>query len=187
MGAAGSVPKAKLIIGLLAGDADVLREASRRLTRAFGAIDLSSPCWPFEATDYYRDEIGDTIVRQFISFESLVAQDQLAEIKRLTNDFERRIRDDLALPETRRPVNIDPGLITLSKLVLATTKDHAHRIYLGRGIHAEVTLRYSQRSWQPWPWTYPDYAAETYHPFFDQVRESLKARLHDSGHRPSDG
>ena len=175
MGSVQPSPKGKLIVGLLAGDDDLLREAARRVKREFGEIDLRSECWPFEATDYYRDELGDDILRQFVSFEALISQDRLAEIKRTTNDLEQCFCDDLAVASTARPVNIDPGVITLAKLVLATTKDHAHRIYLGQGIHAEVTLRYVDGKWTPWPWTYPDYAASTYHPFFDQVREMLRA------------
>ena len=100
-------------------------------------------------------------------------------------DLEQRFCDDLAVPSTARPVNIDPGLITPAKLILATTKDHAHRIYLGRGIHAEVTLRYVGRKWTPWPWTYPDYAAPTYHSFFDQVREMLKGQSGESARPPA--
>ncbi len=174
MGIIRPSPKGKLIVGLLAGDADMLREACRRLKREFGEIDLHSECWSFEATEYYRQELGDDILRQFVSFKSLVTPDRLAEIKRTTNDIEQRFCDDLVVPSDARLVNIDPGVITLAKLMLATTKDHAHRIYLGQGIHAEVTLRYVDGTWTPWPWTYPDYAAPTYHAFFDQVRDLLK-------------
>lgn len=166
--------KNKLIVGLLSGDADLLREAERRLVKEFGPVDLRSECWPFEFTDYYRDELGDQILRQFVSFERLISAERLAEIKRLTNDIEQQLGRDSLSDRPGRPVNIDPGYLTLAKLVLATTKDQAHRIYLERGILAEVTLRFADGRWQPWPWTYPDYAAPTYHPFFNKVRELLK-------------
>ena len=91
--------------------------------------------------------------------------------------LEARLADDCLRPPDQRVVNLDPGYIGLSKLVLATTKDHAHRIYIQRGIYAEVTLRYIKGAWSPWPWTYPDYAAETYHPFFMRVRERLVEQL----------
>ena len=186
MGIVRPPPQDKLIVGLLAGDDDLLREACRRLTREFGEIDLRSESWSFEATEYYRDELGDDILRQFVSFKALVSPDRLAEIKRTTNDLEQRFCHDLAVPSSARTVNVDPGLISLAKLVMATTKDHAHRIYLGQGIHAEVTLRYVDRKWTPWPWTYPDYAARTYHTFFDQVREVLKGQYRDAGDSPSE-
>jgi hypothetical protein len=72
-----------------------------------------------------------------------------------------------------RPINLDPGCIALSKLVLATTKDQAHRIYLGRGIYAEITLTYLNGAFRPMPWTYPDYRTEPYRRFFEQVRADL--------------
>jgi hypothetical protein len=75
-------------------------------------------------------------------------------------------------------VNIDPGYLTLSKVVLATTKDYSHRLYLRDGIYAEVTLHYEAGAWRPWPWTYRDYASGQYLDFFERVRESLKQQLH---------
>jgi hypothetical protein len=79
------------------------------------------------------------------------------------------------LPD-ERPLNLDPGYITLAKLVLASTKDHAHRIYLSQGIYAEITLNYRAGSWQPLPWTYPDYRRSDFQEFFTNCREYLKGR-----------
>ena len=67
--------------------------------------------------------------------------------------------------------------LTLSKMVLATTKDYSHRIYLSRGICAEVTLHFESGQWRPWPWTYPDYASGHYNEFFASLREHLKERM----------
>ena len=171
--------RAKLFCGLLSGDEDLLREAGRRLTKQFGAIDQTSDVWPFDSTDYYRDEMGDDIKRQFVFFEDLISVDRLPEIKRQTNALEAAFCHDLAvLPETR-PVNIDPGYLTLSKLVLATTKDYSHRLYIRDGIYAEVTLHFESGKWRPWSWTYPDYAADTYHGCFQEARERYKQQLLD--------
>ena len=177
MGAIRPPRKSKLLCGLLSGDEDLLVEARRRLARQFGSVDLVSEVWPFDATDYYADEMGQDIKRQFVFFEELISVERLPEIKRLTNDLELRFCDDLALPHESRAVNIDPGYITLAKLVLATTKDFPHRIYLQRGIYAEVTLYFESGQWRPWPWTYPDYLAQTYHEFFMQAREVYKRQL----------
>jgi len=181
-GAMGTVrpPKpAKLVVGLLSGDVDLMAVARRRLKEHFGTIDFESPLWPFTSTDYYQAELGDEVLRQFVVFEELVSVERLAEIKRLTNAVESRICDDVALPHDSRPVNIDPGYITLSKLVLASTKDYSHRIYLQRGIFAETTLRFQKGGWLSWPWTYPDYAADTYHACFTAARDRLKTQLVD--------
>ena len=154
-----------------------LHLSGRRLKTLLRPLEIVSEVWPFDATDYYAAEMGQDIKRQLVSFEALVSIERLAEIKRLTNDLEARICDDLALPRTARPVNLDPGYLTTGKLVLATTKDASHRLYLGQGIYAEVTLRFEHGQWRPWPWTYPDYAADTYHQFLEQVRLACKQQL----------
>ena len=63
-------------------------------------------------------------------------------------------------------MNLDPGYITPAKLVLASTKDHAHRLYLADGIYAEVTLAFRGKQWQPLEWTYPDYRRADFQEFF---------------------
>ena len=171
--------RVKLLCGLLSGDEDLLAEARRRLAKQFGPIDLVSDIWPFDDTDYYADEMGDAIKRQFVFFEELCSVERLPEAKRLTNVLELRLCDELALPHATRPVNIDPGYMTHSKFVLATTKDYSHRLYLSGGIYGEVTLHFESGDWRPWPWTYPDYAADTYHAFFRQAREVYMRQLAD--------
>jgi len=74
-------------------------------------------------------------------------------------------------------VNVDPGYVSLGKLVLASTKDHAHRLYLDRGVYGEVMLTYQQGCFRPWPWTYPDYASDGYCAMFGEIRECYKAQL----------
>ncbi len=177
MGAVRPPKRAKLFAGLLTGDADLFALATRRLAEHFGPIDFESDVWTFDKTDYYEPEMGPNIKRRFVFFDELASMERLAEIKRLTNDIEARICDDLGHPHTARPVNIDPGYITLSKLILATTKDRAHRIYIQRGIFAEVTLQFASGCWRAFPWTFPDYADDTYHSTFTQARDRLKEQL----------
>ncbi len=166
----------KLFAGLLSGDVDLLRRARQLLTRRLGPVDLESEVWPFDHTEYYVAEMGPDLRRWFLSFATLVPADQLPEIKLETNAVEAQIAADCLLPDISRPVNIDPGYIDLTKLVLATTKDRGHRIYLGQGIYAEVTLQYAQGAWQTLPWTYADYASPAYHAFFTQLRDNLRQR-----------
>jgi len=177
----------KLFAGLLSGDVDLLRRARQLLTRRLGPVDLESDVWPFDQTDYYAAEMGPDLKRWFVSFATLVPPDGLAEIKLETNAVEERIAGDCLLPDISRPVNIDPGYLDLTKLVLATTKDRGHRIYLGQGIYAEVTLQYAEGRWQTHPWTYPDYAQAACHAFFVQVRERFRAQRRALETAPGDG
>jgi hypothetical protein len=76
-----------------------------------------------------------------------------------------------------RPINLDPGFVDSPKLVLASMKNFAHRIYVGRGVYAEVTLLHRRGQWTPLEWTFPDYASGRYWPFLDQVRKRLREQL----------
>lgn len=166
----------KLIIGILAANQDCLRTAIESLSVRFGTIDLASEVWPFTQTDYYKDQIGPNIVRQFISTEELINPGDLAKIKNQTNNIEQRLAKKLSfgLP---RPVNLDPGFIEPSKLVLASTKNYSHRIYIGKKMYAEVTLIFDKGSWRPLPYTYPDYQQPCYFEFFERVRRKLLEQL----------
>ncbi len=177
MGAARPARPVNLICGLISNDADLMARAVRMLSKQTGPTDEVSEFWAFDSTDYYEVEMGGNLRRQFASFERLVNPGELAHIKILANELEGRICYECGLPETQRRVNIDPGYISLSKLVLATTKEHSHRVYLRDGIYAESTLHYEGGKWAAWPWTYPDYADTRYHAFFERVRERYKAKL----------
>jgi hypothetical protein len=168
----------KLFVGMLSSDPDLLRRARQLLTRTHGPAEFDSELWPFNQTDYYDAEMGPDLKRTFVVFERLARPDDLPEIKIGTNALEAHLADE-ALSAVPRPVNLDPGYLDLNKLVLASTKDASHRLYLGRGIFGEVTLRYTEGGWQLLPWTYPDFREPHYHAFFTQVRERYKAQRRD--------
>ena len=166
-----------LICGFLSNDPDLIKRAVRLLTEHAGSTDQISERWPFDSTEFYEPEMGENLQRQFASFEALMDPAALAGVKRLTNQLEGQICYECGQPDTHRLVNLDPGYISLSKLVLATTKDYSHRVYLGDGIYAESTLHYGNGEWTAWPWTYPDYAETRYHDFLLRVRERYRAKL----------
>lgn len=176
MGRLRSAAHVKYVVGLLSSDPDLLRRARQLLSRYFGRIDIESPPWPFDYTDYYTAEMGPNLQRGFLSFEALLPPERLVEMKRETNLLEQRLAEDVLDPQIPRPVNLDPGYLDLGKLVLASTKDASHRIYLGEGICAEVTLTYVHGHWQTLPWTYPDYADPRTHAFLTEVRQRLRAQ-----------
>jgi len=166
----------KLIVGILAANQDCLRAAIEAITGEFGKVDLVSDVWPFTQTDYYNKETGENILRQFVSIEKLIDPGKLAKIKHKTNKLEQKLAVKLGL-DLARPVNLDPGVIEPSKLVLATTKNYSHRIYIGEKMYAEVTLIFDKGSWCGLPYTYPDYRQQCYFDFFDRVRRRLLEQL----------
>lgn len=157
------------ISGLIFSEGFAMDDALKTIGDRVGEVFMRSPVRPFH-TDYYNREMGDNILRQWIAFKEPVAPDTLGELKRGTNEIEK-----MYLNETGgRRINIDPGLLSLHNLVLASTKDFAHRIYLGGGIFGEVTLIYREKRFHPLEWTYPDYREDSSLRFFSEVRRVLK-------------
>ncbi|MEM7312454.1 MAG: DUF4416 family protein, partial [Planctomycetota bacterium] len=120
--------------------------------------------------------MGPELKKTFFAFERLVPADSMPESKLASNVAELEYAD-LSTHDESRPLNIDPGHLNQGKFLLATTKDHAHRIYLGQSIYAEITLRYQKGRWQPWEWTYPDYCREDFLAWFTQAREVYRKLL----------
>ena len=172
MGQIRQVEPVKLFVGMLSAYPGALADAEAALVERLGPVDVRSDIFAHEFTEYYRDEMGQPLVRLFVSFERLIAPDQVVAVKRLTNEIENRIAGEGQWP-VLRPMNLDPGYIAPSKLVLASTKDYSHRIHLQEGIYAEVTLLFVRGDWKELEWTYPDYRTPAYHKFFTQVRTRL--------------
>jgi len=162
----------KLIVSAFAPGDVLLAETREALVAEWGPTDWESELLPFDHTTYYRPEFGPDLVRRIWAFERLIDPGALAAIKRRTNELERRWAVD-----GKRRVNLDPGYVSMAKLVLATTKNHGHRIYIGQGIYAEVTLQYRDGAYRPWPWSYPDYATPEYCRFFETIRRRYAEQL----------
>jgi hypothetical protein len=149
--------------------------AQAKTSAAWGPVALASPRFKFDATDYYQPTMGQGIEKCFWAYDHLADPALLVERKLAANDWEIEYAA-LGGHHEPRPLNIDPGYLTQAKLVLASTKDHAHRIYLARGVFAEVTLFYKNRQWQPRDWTFADYRRADYQAFFDECRRLLQSR-----------
>lgn len=125
---------------------------------------------PFAHTTYYNKEMGTALLREWVLFEKLICPDLLGELKHKSNAIEQKY-----LNENRgRIINIDPGIVSMSNVILASTKNYSHRIYLGKGIYGEVTLIYKNHQFQPLKWTYPDYREETALKFFFRSPKTFK-------------
>ncbi|MGD0310114.1 MAG: DUF4416 family protein [Acidobacteriota bacterium] len=165
----------KLFIGILTSLPAIIPEVESCLRAKLGAIDLRSGEFPFDLTRYYEEEMGSPIIRLFVAFETLFSPAQLAIVKTATNDLEA----EFAARQTGicRPVNLDPGYLEESKIVLASTKNFYHRILLADGIYGEVTLHYSKHAWQAFPWSFPDFRSGRYDEFFTNLRRVYKQQL----------
>ena len=142
----------------------------------WGPVALESPAFEFGETDYYDATMGCGLRKVFWTFERLVDPGSVVDRKLQTNRWEQDYAAMGSHPEPR-PLNLDPGYLTLGKLVLASTKDFAHRVYLSKGIYAEVTLQYRHGAWHHHEWTFADYRRPDYQEFFSQARNVLHRRL----------
>ena len=175
MGSAVFHSPALLVMAVTSRHDEALGWAARKAEAAWGPLLPGSPVFDFTETDYYRTTMGEGLKKQFLALQKPFDPAELAEIKLAANAWEAEYTQGAAHPEPR-PLNLDPGYLTPAKLVLASTKDHSHRIYLSRGIYAEVTLHYQAGAWQPREWTYPDYRRADFHEYFLQLRRELQAR-----------
>jgi hypothetical protein len=168
--------KVKLMTGIIYSDEYFMEKSVNIFKNRYGEIDFESEKIRFSYTEYYNDEMGSVLHRKFISFENLIEPSELPSIKAFTNDIELKFSQPGCNGPKRR-VNIDPGYLELSKLVLASTKNFAHRIYLDKGIFAETTLLYRNGKFDELEWTYPDYKSSFAKEFFTKVRAAYASQL----------
>ncbi len=155
MGTLKTPDKALFFISTLFSDTAVFIAACDELEREFGNILMESPIWPWDYSGHYSGEMGSALCRRYLFFAVPIGQDEIATAKIKTNSIEQRFAES-----GRRRINLDPGYLTLAKVVLASTKDYSHRLYLGNGIFAELTLMYQQGRFAGTINTYRDYLDE---------------------------
>jgi len=163
---------AKLFVSVISSSAERINGTLSGLAVHYGMLDFVSPLLPFNYTDYYCAEMGKVLFRRFASFDRLIRQEDLALIKVQTNALE-----DEQTEKRNRLVNIDPGYLVAERLVLASGKNYAHRIYLSKGIYADLTLIYRDRDYQPLAWTYPDYSETEIRRWLRALREKYLLQL----------
>lgn len=168
-----SEPEAvRLFASLFSPQAELIPDTIRELETCFGPAEWVSGEMLFDRTRYYEREMGWPLSRRFVSFRTLIRPDEIVEVKVRTNAVEKR-----HLREGRRGINIDPGYVSLERVVLATGKNYTHRIYLRRGIYADLTLLFRRGTFEALKWTYPDYGAPEMILLFNDLRRRYKEQL----------
>jgi hypothetical protein len=180
MGQIGRPSPVLLLLAAFSRHRAALDWARQRASEAWGSIVRESEAFEFSQTRYYEPTMGAGLRKTFFAFEPLIDPARLVERKLQTNAWEAEYAGRGGHGESR-PLNLDPGYVALGKLVLASTKDFCHRIYLDRGIYAEVTLHYRHHRWESHPWTFADYQRDDYQQFFSECRDDLHHRLREEG------
>ena len=162
----------KLVISIFSQSIDFIKTTEEILSKKFGPIDFSSQILNFDHTQYYENEFGQNLKRKFISFKKLINAENLWKIKILTNKLEKKFAIN-----NKRQFNLDPGYISQSNLILASTKNYSHRITIKKGVYQEVTLIFKDKTFRSLPWTYPDYKTTEYIDMFIKIRDILNTQL----------
>jgi hypothetical protein len=162
----------KLISSLFSSDKAFIDEIIQVLEHRFGSVDWISPELFFDRTQYYAKEMGWPLHRRFTSFKELIRPEDAVDVKLETNKIEAEY-----LENGKRKINIDPGYISLERLILVTGKNYTHRVYLSKGIFADLTLVFNRGTFRPLEWTFKDYASPEIISLFNDVRERYKEQL----------
>jgi len=181
MGTAQHPLKVKLLIALLYNPSVECDPVIGKLDERFGERQFSVGPIPFSWSDYYRDEMGESLQKLYFNYRTGIDREMLPTIKNFTNELERSCTDD----HGNRMVNIDPGYVARDKVVLATTKDFYHRLYLSNGIFGEVTLHYRRGGFRYFSWTYPDFRDPAILRFLERVRAPLVKELRNGEPPPT--
>ena len=119
---------------------------------------------------YYAKEMGEASLLKRIFFVSTTPypREFLLSTKLLSLEWERAWA-----VEDKRMVNVDVGFISAENFILATTKNYAHRVFLGQNIFADLTYQCAEGRYQTLPWTYPDFRDTPKVDFFTWCRSYL--------------
>ena len=169
----------KLIVSMISSKESMFNVYEELLQKNFGKIDKKSSLQSFDFTDYYKNEFGKNLLQKIITFEKLIDCEKLPEIKNITNDLENYILENDTLTN-KRNINLDPGYINLYKFILASTKNGPARIYLQKGIYAEITLEFQNKSFIPGVYTYANYRTDEFIKFFNSERQKYKLLLREN-------
>lgn len=170
-------PPSLLLVAAFSRHDSAIQWSQTQVESHWGPIALASDLFEHDETSYYEASMGSSLLKKFFIVSGNFDPERLPKIKLQSNTWEAELAQTAAYSE-QRPLNIDPGYLTLTKLVLASAKDRAHRLYMADGIYAEECLYFLENRWQSRPWTYPDYQRDDFHKFFTQARELLKKNFY---------
>lgn len=168
--------KVKLVIAFFSTFPEILDKIESKLGKKYGRIDYKTCDINFIETDYYNEEMGNNLKTRYISFHKTVPRSSLPSIKTFCCKLEKKyskIKDGVL----KRMVNIDPGLLSLENFILATGKAYSHRIYLDKGVWADLTLIYQKENYINLPWTYPNYQSKKIKKALLKIREIYHIQL----------
>lgn len=172
-------PPGRLIVSVIYNSIDGLADCLKLHEKQFGRVQFETieiEC----SANRYHEEMGQQLSRRFFSFEKMVDRESLPDIKATCHKIERQLGDQVD-DYTFRTVNVDPGILTPTNLIMSSHREQGHRVYLGKGVFAEVTLIWARGRFTQLPWTNADFCDEEAIRLFTDCRQTfpLMAESHD--------
>ena len=160
---------AKLFVGAIYSDQQLLIEAKSAMQRRGWEIQNKSQEFSFDQTKYYLKEMGEGLKRCFLSIKGLQSLELITDWKLITAEIEQQLSK-----KGKRRINLDPGYLDLSKVVLLSGKEGSHKLYLRNGVWADFVLLKDKGGYRNFPWTFPDIRTGCYDDYFLQLRAEFK-------------
>ena len=158
--------EAKLFCGIMYADPSIYQKALGVLTKDFGSLEIEGKEFDFDFTNYYEQEFGKNLKKRFVVFGN-IDREELPKRKKKTIEIENSLKKS-----GKRTINIDPGYVTKNNVVVATTKELPHRVYLGEGIFADLQLILKKSGAVVLNTTFADYKKNS--DFFVKLRNLLQ-------------
>ncbi|MCS7171537.1 MAG: DUF4416 family protein [Aquificaceae bacterium] len=159
---------AKPVMAVLYSDKDALEKFLKELS----VERISEPFYFQGLQRYYGSEMGEGLLKVFLSLKGFMKREELKHFKLWSME-----REVTYSKNEKRRLNIDPGYVEESHLVLASSKKRGGRLYLGEGVYGEMEYLYLYGGFRPLYWTYGDYRDVRVRSFFERVREDFLSSL----------
>lgn len=166
--------RVKLIVASTYKETKILDRVMELLSENYGKIDFIGDEYNFDFTDYYAEEMGTDLKKRILSFRELIYPETITEVKWFAYKLEKMFSK-----ENRRLINLDPGYLTKSYVLLTSFKQSPHRIYLRDSVYAELELIYENNEFCLLKWTYPDYRTEQVKDNLHSIRDIYLSQLRE--------
>lgn len=167
------VEPVKLLVAVLCSGLEALEKGLEGLRACRGEIDYQGAAHPFNLTDYYQEEMGEALSRTILSFDLPVSPVELVNLKHECLELEEALADEAG----QRTANLDAGYLDHGKLVLASLKPAGQKLYVERGVYADLVARYGGGRYRPFEWTFPDFATGIYDEDLATIRQRYLEQL----------
>jgi len=142
----------KYFIAVLFHEHEAFEKSKASIVERWGAIDYEGADHLFDVTTYYESEMGTPLYRRIVTLETIRSPKEIVDMKLECNAIEAGL-----VVNGKRAVNLDAGYLDHNKVLLASAKEAGQKVYLDKGIYADLAGRYKDGCYRPFEWSFPDF------------------------------